>query len=245
MSEQEPWRTPEPEGSPRGQFLLWLALIGAGALGIWALWRMFPNALSDVGDQGYFLQLCVLLVLIASAGATRRFSAREALRNIAIWVGVVAVLMVGYTSYHRFQDAVLDARSELVPGYPAEIDASRMVLSENRDGDFTAIGTVNGTTVEFIIDTGASDIVLSPADARRAGIDVDALHFNRMYETANGEGRGAPYVVDRLEIGPVKLVEVPVSINASPMRASLLGMSFLKRMKSFEMKGRKLTLRWR
>ncbi len=241
-----PWRR-APEPQPRdGRFFLWLALIVAGALAIWELWRLFPGALSTTTDQVYLVRLCVILALIASGIVySRRFTARETFRNIAIWAGVVAVLVFGYTFYQQFRDAALDARSALVPGYPTETGPGRVVLSENSDGDFTAIGAVNGATVAFMVDTGASDIVLSPSDAERAGIDLSSLRFNRMYETANGEGRGAPYVVQRLEIGPIKLFNVPVSINQAKMRNSLLGMTFLKRMKSFEMKGRKLTLRWR
>jgi aspartyl protease family protein len=245
---QNPWNRPPPgRRKPSNlRHFLWWALIAAGVLAIWALWRMFPGALSTAGDQGQFIKLSAMLVLIASGLVySRRFTARETLRNIALWCGIVAALVFGYTFYHQFEDAASDIRSELVPGYPAEAGGNRMVFSENEDGDFTAIGKVNGTPVEFVIDTGASEIVLSPADARRAGIDLSALHFTGVYETANGQGHGASATLDKLEIGPVKLFDVPVSVNQTPMHASLLGMTFLRRMKSFEMKGRKLTLRWR
>lgn len=234
-----PWgkRGGEPEPAGRRHFI-WLALVVGGAVVIWQLWRLFPNALTDPLDQTYFVRLCVMLVFIASAIAFSRFTAREALRNVAIWLGIVAVLGVGYVLYRQ-------AGSELVPGYPAEAGPNVMVFTENSDGDFAVIGTVNAATVQFMVDTGASDIVLAPDDARRAGIDVDALTFNRRYETANGEGRGAAVILDRLRIGPVTLDHVPVSVNAAPMRSSLLGMAFLRRMKSFEMKGRKLYLRYR
>jgi len=219
--------------------LIWLALVIGGALGLWQLWRLFPGALADPADQAYFVQLCVMLILIASAVAcSRRVSAYEAMRNIAIWLGILAVLGFSYVFYQQM-------RSELVPGYPTAAGPNVMVFTENRDGDFSVIGAVNGTAVEFMVDTGASDIVLSPDDARRIGIDVDALQFTSRYETANGEGRGASYIVDRLQVGPVTMLNVPVAINGAKMRNSLLGMTFLRRMKSFEMKGRKLYLRWR
>jgi aspartyl protease family protein len=226
--------------------LVWIGLIVAGGLGIWELSRLFPGALSNTADQGYFLRLCVMVGIVASGIAySRRFTARETVRNIAIWAGIAAVLIFGYTFYHQIQDAAVDARAALTPGYPVAVNADTIVLNENADGDFIAIGEVNGTTVKFLVDTGASDIVLSPDDAARIGIDLSRLSFTGRYETANGEGRGARYTVDRLQIGPVKFFDVPVSINQAKMSASLLGMAFLKRMKSFEMKGRKLTLRWR
>jgi len=120
-----------------------------------------------------------------------------------------------------------------------------MVFAQDRGGDFLVIGSANETPVKFLVDTGASDIVLSPSDAERAGIDIARLKFDRTFETANGEGRGAAFTLDELQIGNMKLFNVPVSVNRATMQTSLLGMAFLSRMKSFEFRGRKLTLRWR
>jgi aspartyl protease family protein len=240
-----PWQQPPaPRSHARGYVLL--AVLAAGAVGIWALWRLFPGALADSGDQARLVQYSLMLAAVASGVVyARRVTARETFRNLAIWAGIGVVLVFGYTFYDRIREAAGDAQSALVPSYPAEVSANTMVFSENRDGDFAVIGSVNGQPVEFMVDTGASDIVLSPDDAERAGIDLASLHFIGRYETANGEGRGAPYTLDRLEIGPVKLFNVPVSINRTKMHTSLLGMAFLKQMKSFEMKGHRLYLRWR
>jgi aspartyl protease family protein len=243
-----PWSRPpaEPPKHPVSRHLLWWVLILAGIAGIGLLWRMFPNALSTPAAQGSFIRLSVLMVLVASGIVySRRFNARETIRNIALWAGIVAALVLGYTFYHQFQGEKVNLRSELVPGYPTQAGDGKIVLSENSDGAFAVIGSVNGTPVQFMIDTGASDIVLSPDDAKRAGIDADALRYAGGIETANGEGRGAPYTVDKLEVGPIKLLNVPVTINGAKMRNSLLGMAFLRRMKSFEMSGRELTLRYR
>ncbi len=243
-----PWSRPpaEPPKHPVSRHLIWWVLILGGIAGIGVLWRMFPNALSTANDQGAFLRLTVLLAMVASGIAySRRFSARETIRNIALWAGIIAVLVIGYMAYHQFQGEKVNLRSQLVPGYPAQLGDDKVVLSENSDGAFAVIGSVNGTPVQFMIDTGATDIVLSPDDAKRAGIDADSLRYAGGIETANGEGRGAPYIVDKLEVGPIKLLNVPVTVNGTKMRNSLLGMAFLRRMKSFEMSGRELTLRYR
>jgi aspartyl protease family protein len=240
-----PWQKPPVPRSPLRGYVV-LAVLVAGALGVWALWRLFPGALADSGDQARLVQYVLMLAAVASGVVySRRFTAREAFRNIAIWAAIAVVLVSGYTFYDRIREAAGDAQSALVPSYPAEISANTMMFSENRDGDFAVIGSVNGHKVEFMVDTGATDIVLSPDDAQRAGIDLASLHFLRGFETANGEGRGAPCTVGTLEIGPVKLFNVAVTVNGAKMHNSLLGMAFLKRMKSFEMKGRRLYLRWR
>lgn len=241
-----PWHRPPPATPSSSRRFVLLAVVLGGALAIWELWRLFPGALADSGDQARLVQYSIILAAVASGIVTsRRLTTRETFRNIAIWAVIAVVLVLGYTFYDRIKDAAGDAQTALVPSYPANVDANTMVFSENRDGDFAVIGSVNGRTVEFMVDTGASDIVLSPDDAQRAGIDLSALHFISHYETANGEGRGAPCTLDTLEIGPVKLFNVPVSVNQTKMHNSLLGMAFLKRMKSFEMKGQKLYLRWR
>ncbi len=97
--------------------------------------------------------------------------------------------------------------------------------------------------MRFLIDTGASDIVLAPEDARRIGIDMGALTYSRSYQTANGLGEGAPLRIDSLRMGPIWLTDVPASVNRAPMDTSLLGMSFLRQIGSFEIEGRRMRLK--
>jgi aspartyl protease family protein len=118
------------------------------------------------------------------------------------------------------------------------------VISESPGGHYLVYGRINDTPVAFLVDTGASDIVLSPADAKRIGVDFSTLAFDHVYETANGQGRGAPYRVSTLQVGGVVLHDVPVSINQAPMQTSLLGVAFLRRLKSFGFGDHKMVLRW-
>jgi aspartyl protease family protein len=170
---------------------------------------------------------------------------REAARNIAIWGVVASVLAIGYAYRDELSGVSARVRSEFMPGEPvASVDAHTLRLTQDEGGDFYVFGTANGSRIRFLVDTGASDIVLSPTDAQRLGIDTSTLHFVSGFETANGIGAGARYTLDALSVGPIQLWNVPVSINRTDMHASLLGMAFLKRLKSFEFSGRKLTLRW-
>ena len=77
-----------------------------------------------------------------------------------------------------------------------------------------------------------------PADAASLGIDAGALDFSKVYSTANGLGRGASYMLDELSVGPVAISPMPVSVNEAEMGSSLLGMTFLRRFRSFEIQGR-------
>jgi aspartyl protease family protein len=122
--------------------------------------------------------------------------------------------------------------------------AHEMVLTQGEGGGFYVIGKVNGAPVRFVIDTGASDIVLTPDDARRAGADMAALDYRHSYETANGVGAGAPFIAEHFEVGAIKARDVPMSVNGTPMSASLLGGVFLRELDSYEVKGNRMTLRW-
>jgi aspartyl protease family protein len=154
------------------------------------------------------------------------------------------VLAIGYTFRDDFEDAALRVRSALVPGYAVALNAHEMILSEGEGGNYFVFGAVNGIPMRFLIDTGASDIVLSPADAQRIGIDTQHLDYARAAETANGVGHGAAVRVASLTVGPIEMRDVPVSVNQAPMDSSLLGMAFLKRLRSFAFANGRLTLRW-
>lgn len=243
-----PWRQdPEPEHNAGGRrILLWLALIAVIGLLVWKLSELFPDSVSSGYDRANVIRLVGLLVLVSAGVLTaRQFKLRETLRNIAIWAGVVAALVLAFTFQDELRDIGMRVRSELIPGEPVSASANEMVLSESADGQFHVFGEANGTRVEFLIDTGASDIVLSPDDAKRIGIDVSALDFTRSYETANGVGQGASARLETLSIGNIEFDNVTVSVNQAAMRSSLLGVAFLKRLSSYEVRGRRLFLRWR
>ena len=76
------------------------------------------------------------------------------------------------------------------------------------------------------------------------GFDIAGLAYGGEYETANGTGHGAFVTLDKLNVGPIAFVAIPASVNRTAMHSSLLGMAFLKRLKSFEFSRDKLVLRY-
>ena len=237
-----PWGRKQP-ARPMARVYVWLALLAAITGGVWLLARAFPEQRLSGLAEGRLFYLIALLALISTGIVFgRRFTWRESLRNITIWSGIAAVLVVGYL----YQDVIADIgtrlRAEFLPGEPQAGAPGTIVVTQDDNGQFVTVGEVNGTRVTFLIDPGASDIVLAPQDARRAGIDPATLTYNRMAETANGIGNGASATVDSLAIGPIRFSQVNVTVNQAPMGASLLGMAFLRRLKAFTVSGRKLTL---
>lgn len=246
MSEQKgPW--PPDDRQPRIRLLVWIGLIVAAVIGLVVLSKLFPGQVSDDYDKAYLLRGVIVLAFV-SAGivyGTRRIHLKAAFRNVLIWVGIFVVLASGYAYQDELRAFGLRLRSELIPGYAVQSNPDELVLTESPGGNFYVFGSVDGQSVKFLIDTGASEIVLSPADALRIGIDINALDYNRTYQTANGIGLGANVTVRSLAIGTIEFSDVPVSVNKAQMSESLLGMTFLRRMASVEIRGRQLFLHWR
>ena len=121
-------------------------------------------------------------------------------------------------------------------------DTQRIEVPRRRDGHFEMTLQINGTPINVLVDTGASEFVLSPQDARRVGIDVDKIIFAGTARTANGTVRTAYTSVDDVRIGALDFGSVPVSVNEAEMSMSLLGMSFLDQFERIEIAGDQLIL---
>jgi aspartyl protease family protein len=238
----------EPQHHPRGQGprrWLWLVaiLIGFTGLFVWLVGR-HPDALDSREAMIDVVRYGSILLLVASGVlASRRFSFGKAVRDIAIWVAILAGL-VGLYSF-RPELEILGQRivGELEPSRGAETNQGAMTYRRSADGHFYIDATVDGQPVRFLVDTGASDIVLSPTDAARAGFRRADLTFNRQYHTANGIGRGAAVVIASLQVGAIRFRNVPAAVNDAPMSESLLGMGFLDRLSGYEVRGDSLILR--
>lgn len=96
----------------------------------------------------------------------------------------------------------------------------------------------------MVVDTGASSVVLTPDDAKVAGLPLALLNYTVSIETANGRARAAPVTLDRIALGELeeRSVEALV-VQPGQLRTSLLGMSFLNRLQSWQVSGDRLMMR--
>ncbi|SLN29789.1 hypothetical protein ROJ8625_01321 [Roseivivax jejudonensis] len=135
-----------------------------------------------------------------------------------------------------------DIRQTVAPQQQVMAEAGRIVLPRAADGHYYADVDVNGASLRMLVDTGASTTVLSPADARRAGLDPDGLGYYGRAMTANGEVRTAPVTLDSVAIGPVSASGVRAAVTEGEMAQSLLGMTYLQRFSRIEIAGGELVL---
>jgi aspartyl protease family protein len=203
----------------------------------------------DTGSLLFIVGWAAFL-LLTLPGLTGRYRGRmtTAALHAGIWLGLGLVLVTGYAYRDVFESMAARVSSEFVPGRPVAIDApdgERAVrIRRSSRGPFIARTSVNGTEMTMMVDTGASSVVLKSADAERSGIDMKALAFTIAVDTANGSTFCAPIRLKSISIGGIAFTNVEALVaRPGDLKESLLGMSFLKRLRSYEVTGDFMTLR--
>jgi aspartyl protease family protein len=192
-----------------------------------------------LSDPDTLARIVYLLLLLAFVGgfflAGRRHRLGRSLRDLAIWVLIFAMVVIAY----GFRDVL---RRELLPAAMVQVDTETIELRRGSDGHFHATLEVNGVPVRFMVDTGASDLVLSRRDAERVGIDPAGLAYLGRALTANGTVATASVRLGLIELGGFTDTDVPASVSAGGLDVSLLGMSYLDRFASIEIAGDRMRL---
>jgi aspartyl protease family protein len=225
--------------------LFWLLFAAAVVTGLAAAYfgGTLIAGLETRGERIHFVYLGLLLVfLLASAGMRWRSRPATHLRHALVWASVALVLVIAYSFRYELVALAQRVKGELLPSSGVESAPGRVAFRADRSGHFRVTAEVEGTPIRFLVDTGASLVVLSPQDAARIGRDPAGLVYGQTFRTANGAGRGAAIRLDELRIGGIALRDVHASVNRAPMSDSLLGMSFLTRLSGYSVEGGVLTL---
>ena len=153
---------------------------------------------------------------------------------IAAWVLALALLTMFFNEHLERQR---NPNRQLKTATDGTLPVVR--LQRNRFGHYVATGEINGQPVEFMLDTGATDVSI-PADvADRLGLERGR---RAVYQTANGPITAWRTTIDEIRLGPIRVGPVPASINPhDSTEAVLLGMSFLRAL-DFSQQGNTLTL---
>jgi aspartyl protease family protein len=226
-----------------------LYLIGAlgVALLVFGLAQRFPNALQQQGNLPLLASMLGWLALVGTGGlAMFRLKPGKTILQMGIWIAIILLLVLGYSFQPEFSSMITGVKARLtgalVPGQAQPQPDGSLVFARANDGHFHVEALVDGTRIDFLVDTGASGILLSPADAQRLGFDPKQLDYDVGTSTANGDGRAAKVTLGVIEIGQIRRSDMPALVNQAEMGGSLLGMKFLDRLHGFTVEGDKLVL---
>jgi aspartyl protease family protein len=230
----------------RSNSVIWIVI---GALGLTAmvltLNNIYPSALASTDGKMRLLYSVGLLALVGGSFVVtlRHQSIGDTVRYALAWIAIGLVLVIGYSYRDVFSEMGDRVGAELSPTSARSVGVGQVEILATSAEMFGVGGKVNGARVDFLVDTGASTVALSRADAVRAGIDVTNLTYNVPFSTANGVVLKARVTLNSVSIGDIKLHNVAASVSQGELDQSLLGMSFLRRLSSFETRANKMILR--
>ena len=151
-----------------------------------------------------------------------RDSVGKTLQMAMIWGFIFLGVVAGYGLWN-------DVQRQTSGGQMLQLGSGMISVPRQSDGHYYLTLALNGERIRMVVDTGATDMVLSLEDARRAGLDPDSLNFIGTANTANGQVRTAPVRLDTVRLGDITDANVFASVNGGEMDGSLLGMGYLEK----------------
>lgn len=231
----------------------WIALLLLVIAGLALLLRTDAGSIAgfDASDFAIVTASVALLIFIGSSLAgSYRGRPGQAVRDLAMWVMVALVLVGGYSYREEILGLGHRVAGELLPpgtilrGETQVVGGGAVKVRRRPDGHFMVKTETNGITLHMLVDTGASTVVLKPADAQKLGIDVERLRYGVAVQTANGTTYAASVRLRNLTVGNISLDNVDALVaKQGALKDNLLGMSFLSRLRSYEFTSDYLTLR--
>lgn len=180
------------------------------------------------------------------------FGFKGTLFSIFIWliIGFSIIIAVTYKSEityifdkTRIPEVFSRVSSEIYPSKAFINETGEVRINKGAANQYLVEGKVNSETVLFLVDTGATNTVLTLKDAIKAGINIDKLNFRKPIRTANGINYSAPILVKSLEIGNIQLKEFNVLVLKDGLFRSLLGMDFISKLSKFKVENNVLILK--
>ncbi|QYK40068.1 MAG: retroviral-like aspartic protease family protein [Paracoccaceae bacterium] len=182
-------------------------------------------------------RLAYLVLLLAAVGGWAMMEYRGrlgfALRTAMAWGFIFLGVIAGYGLWQDIRSTALSVQSVS--------DSGRIEVPRGADGHFHLTLDIAGTSVRFLVDTGATNVVLGRADAARLGIYRNGLAFTGTANTANGTVRTARVQLADVTLGPFRDDRIAAYVTDGEMEGSLLGMDYLRRYR-IEIAGNRMVL---
>jgi aspartyl protease family protein len=175
------------------------------------------------GDDFARLGYLGLMIVFIGGYLVVEFRSRmgQAARGFAAWGLIFVAMTAGYALWN-------DLEGKITP-FQSTGDAGQIAIPRAQDGHYYLVLEIAGKPLEFMVDTGASNVVLSQRDARSLGLDPTSLNYLGSAQTANGRVRTARVTLDDVVLGSVRDANLTAYVNDGEMDISLLGMDYLGR----------------
>ncbi|MGC3936785.1 retropepsin-like aspartic protease family protein [Roseobacter sp. EG26] len=190
----------------------------------------------DSFDTGRLIYLIVLgLMVVGWFFAQSRQSMNKTLQHAAVWGFIFLGAIAAFGLWEDISNTVR-------PQQTVFEEQGKIIVPRSPDGHYYIAARVNGAPIQFVLDTGATEMVLTRRDAMTAGLTPDRLNFSGRAMTANGEVRTAPVRLATVTLGPVTDENLTAVVNEAEMSHSLLGMTYLQRWGRIEISNGELVL---
>ncbi|WP_299023532.1 TIGR02281 family clan AA aspartic protease [uncultured Sulfitobacter sp.] len=183
--------------------------------------------------------LIYLVLLGCAVGGWMFMSGRESISKTLQMAAVWGFIFLGVVAAYGLWN---DVQRQTMNDQMLQLGDGQIIVPRQPDGHYYLTLALNGENIRFVVDTGATDMVLTRRDAERAGLDPDSLNFIGMANTANGTVRTAPVRIDTVRLGDITDTDVRASVNGGEMFGSLLGMGYLEKWGRIEISGGELRL---
>ncbi len=191
----------------------------------------------EENDFARLIYLSVLVVaILGSVLISRRGAYGKMFRQAGVWLLIFMGLVAIVASWQDIR------QSGQTMSFQQSEDGA-IIIPKEIDGHFHLTVTINDRPIEFLVDTGASDIVLTRNDAARVGFDPNRLDYWGMANTANGTVRLATIRLETVRLGEFIDKNIRASVNKAPMEKSLLGMRYLSKFRAIEISNDQMILK--
>lgn len=195
-----------------------------------------------MGETSGVIYSILLLVLVSSALISRRVPMGQMLKMFLIWIAIFLIAFILFSFRVEFTMVWERMKAEVSGTSNQSVNGEKIILTQDESGHFNIRASINGVPIDFLVDTGATFIVMNDVDADRAGIAYDFGDIPVIFSTANGQSRSWRAQIDNLEIEASRYSDVPIFVSPTLGDTNLLGMSYLNRLQSWSVSGNEMIL---
>ena len=168
----------------------------------------FISNFQEHETQNIIYSLVLIVFLSMGLIGRKNLKIQTMLKYAILWFLIIMVIVSLYSYRDHFNEFKNRVISEINPSKARKLSENQIIIKAADDHHFYLKTTINDQEIIFMIDTGASDIVMSTDDAKKIGIDIDKINFNKRYQTANGVVFGGSTKIDKIIIADVDAIIV-------------------------------------